>query len=100
MKGILLLTGLRAGGIRTCAKTTGTLARMTYPDGNEYLVHRPARANVNEQFRIVRAAVRAKAEALVVEYMPRNLHGNRCVNCSWYKQRTVSLLAPEPTVGT
>lgn len=65
----LIAAGLRAGGIRTCAKTTGTLARMIFPDGSEYPVHRPARANVNEQLRIVRAAVRANAEALVVECM-------------------------------
>lgn len=65
----LIAAGLRAGGIRTCAKTTGTLPRMIFPDGSEYPVHRPARANVNEQIRIVRAAVRANAQALVVECM-------------------------------
>ena len=65
----LIAAGLRAGGIRTCAKTTGTLARMIFPDGSEYPVHRPARANVSEQIRIVRAAVRAKSQALVVECM-------------------------------
>lgn len=65
----LIAAGLRAGGIRTCAKTTGTLARMIFPDGSEYPVHRPARANIREQIRIVRSAVRARAEALVIECM-------------------------------
>lgn len=65
----LIAAGLRAGGIRTCAKTTGTLARMIFPDGTEYPVYRPARANVSEQIRIVRAARQANAEALVIECM-------------------------------
>ncbi len=38
----LIAAGLRAGGIRTCAKTTGTLPRMIMPDGTEYPVFRPA----------------------------------------------------------
>lgn len=65
----LIAAGLRAGGIRTCAKTTGTLPRMIFPDGSEYPVFRPSRANVIEQLRIVKAAVAEQAEALVVECM-------------------------------
>lgn len=65
----LIAAGLRAGGIRTCAKTTGTLARMIMPDGTEYPVFRPARPNVIEQLRIVRTAVAYQAEALVIECM-------------------------------
>lgn len=65
----LIAAGLRAGGIRTCAKTTGTLPRMIFPDGSEYPVFRPSRANVIEQLRVVRAAADAQAEALVVECM-------------------------------
>jgi len=40
----LIAAGLRAGGIRTCCKTTGTLPRMILPDGSEYPVFRPAGA--------------------------------------------------------
>lgn len=65
----LIAAGLRAGGIRTCAKTTGTLPRMILPDGSEYPVDRPARANVIEQIRVARAAAAAGAEALVLECM-------------------------------
>lgn len=65
----LIAAGLRAGGIRTCAKTTGTLARMILPDGKEYPIFRPAGANVIEQLRIVRTAVQYQAEALVIECM-------------------------------
>ena len=65
----LIAAGLRAGGLRTCAKTTGTLPRMIAPDGSEYPVFRPARANVIEQVRIVRAAARENVDALVIECM-------------------------------
>ena len=65
----LIAAGLRAGGIRTCAKTTGTLPRMSFCDGSEYPVFRPGKANVIEQIRIVRAAVADSAEALVIECM-------------------------------
>lgn len=65
----LIAAGLRAGGVRTCAKTTGTLARMIFPDGSERPVFRRYRANVIEQVRIVRRAVAERAEALVLECM-------------------------------
>lgn len=65
----LIAAGLRAGGVRTCAKTTGSLARMIMPDGSEYPLFRPARANVIEQKRVVRTAAQHGAEALVIECM-------------------------------
>lgn len=68
----LIAAGLRAGGIATCAKTTGTVPRMIFPDGSEYPVYRPSRSNIIEQLRVVRAAAAAKAEALVIECMALN----------------------------
>ena len=65
----LIAAGLREGGVRTVAKTTGTLARVIMPDATEYPVFRPSRPNVIEQVRIVRAAVAAEAQALVIECM-------------------------------
>ncbi len=65
----LICAGLNAGGIRTCGKTTGTLARMIFSDGSEVPIFRPCRANVIEQKRVVRAAVEDSAEALVIECM-------------------------------
>ncbi|MBM4372683.1 MAG: poly-gamma-glutamate synthase PgsB [Deltaproteobacteria bacterium] len=65
----LIAAALRAGGIRTCAKTTGTLARMILPDGHEYPVFRPHRANVIEQVRIVATAAAYRADAVVLECM-------------------------------
>src|SRR5262245_59906672 len=65
----LIAAGLRAGGRRTFAKTTGTMARMIRPDGTEVDVYRVGRPNIIEQTRVVRRAVEAGAEILVVECM-------------------------------
>jgi len=65
----LIAAGLRAGGIRTCAKTTGALARLILPDESELPIHRPMGANIIEQKRIVAAAASCHAEALVIECM-------------------------------
>jgi gamma-polyglutamate synthase len=65
----LIAGALREGGIVTCAKTTGTLARMILPDGREVPVFRPSHANVIEQIRIVTAAAAHDAQALVIECM-------------------------------
>ncbi|MFN3235343.1 MAG: poly-gamma-glutamate synthase PgsB [Gammaproteobacteria bacterium] len=65
----LIASGLRAGNIRTCAKTTGTMARYIDPDGNEEPVYRFGRTNVIEQVGIVKKAVDDQAEALVIECM-------------------------------
>lgn len=65
----LIASGLRAGGLRTCAKTTGTTARFILPDGRELPIYRPAGANIIEQKRIVGVATAHGAEALVIECM-------------------------------
>jgi len=65
----LVAAGLTAGGVRTCAKTTGTQARMILPDGREVPVLRATAPNVIEQTRIVAVAVAHDAEALVTECM-------------------------------
>jgi poly-gamma-glutamate synthase PgsB/CapB len=65
----LVAAALRHAGIVTAAKTTGTLARMILPDGREVPVFRPRGPNIIEQLRIVSAAERLGAEALVVECM-------------------------------
>ena len=51
----LIAAALREAGLVTCAKTTGTLARMILPDAREVPIFRPAGANVIEQARIVGA---------------------------------------------
>ena len=65
----LIAGGLRAGGKRTFAKTTGTMARIIWPDGSETDVYRVGRPNIIEQTRIVRRAVECGAEAMVIECM-------------------------------
>jgi poly-gamma-glutamate synthase PgsB/CapB len=65
----LIAAALRESGVVTCAKTTGTLARMILPDGREVPVFRPTRPNVIEQKRIVAIAADYGAEALVIECM-------------------------------
>lgn len=65
----LIAAGLRAGGIRTFAKTTGTMARAIFPDGDEYPIFRPGRTNVIEQVRMVRLAAEQRVDAMVIECM-------------------------------
>jgi len=65
----LIAAGLRAGDITTCAKTTGSTARMILPDGRELPIYRPGGANIIEQKRIVAVAAAYQAEALVIECM-------------------------------
>lgn len=68
----LIAAGLRAGGLRTCAKTTGTRPRFIYPDGSEEDVERIGRPNVIEQASVMRAARACDAQALVLECMAVN----------------------------
>lgn len=65
----LIAAGLRAGGVRTCAKTTGTLPRLIHPDGVEEPIYRVGRPNVIEQVGVVRRARRLEAKAIVIECM-------------------------------
>lgn len=65
----LIAGGLRASGLRTVAKTTGTNAAMILPDGSELPVYRPTRPNVIEQVRMITTAAAYGAEVLVIECM-------------------------------
>ena len=65
----LIAAGLRAGGVRTCAKTTGTLAQFIDPEGKEEPIYRIGHTNVIEQLRIIRKSAELNAEALVIECM-------------------------------
>ena len=65
----LIAAGLRAGGILTCAKTTGTLARFINESGQETAVYRMGHTNVIEQVKVVRQAEKRGAQALVIECM-------------------------------
>jgi len=65
----LIAAGLQAGGLRTCAKTTGSAARFIHVDGSESPIVRRNSPNIREQLRVFRLAVSEKAEALVLECM-------------------------------
>lgn len=65
----LLAAALRAGGVRTLAKTTGTEACLLLPDGREQPLRRLGAPNVREQRNVLLRAAFLRAEALVVECM-------------------------------
>jgi poly-gamma-glutamate synthase PgsB/CapB len=65
----LIAAGLRAGNIRTFAKTTGSAPVMILPDGREEPVLRDGAANIREQLSIIRRAAEEAAEVLVLECM-------------------------------
>jgi poly-gamma-glutamate synthase PgsB/CapB len=65
----LIAAGLRAGGLRVVAKTTGSEARLIRVDGGEEQWQRWGPAAIREQTRLVSYAARMGADALVVECM-------------------------------
>lgn len=67
----LIAAGLRAGGLRVVAKTTGTAARLILEDGSELPVRRRGRGrgNIAEQMKTVALAAKRRADALVLECM-------------------------------
>ncbi len=65
----LISAGLRGGGMRTLAKTTGSSARIILPSGEEIPIHRFGKANIIEQISIIQKAADENVEALVIECM-------------------------------
>lgn len=65
----LIAAGLRAGGIRTVGKVTGTLPRIIDDEGKEIAIVRDQRANIIEQVKILQYIEQLKPEALVIECM-------------------------------
>src|SRR5205085_7287834 len=65
----LIAAGLRAGGLRVLAKTTGSEPRLILPDGSEQPWPRRGPASIREHTRLFARAARLGAEAVVVECM-------------------------------
>jgi gamma-polyglutamate synthase len=65
----LISGGLRGGGMKAFAKTTGTKPRMIYPKGAELPIVRIGKANIIEQLKVVRSATNYQVDALVIECM-------------------------------
>ena len=65
----LIAAGLRAGGKRTLAKTTGSAPVIIHENGSESPIQRPFGPNIREQIKIIRHAANKKVDALVLECM-------------------------------
>lgn len=65
----LIGAGLRAGGIKTITKVTGTYPRLILEDGSETKIYRKESPNIIEQLSIVKYTAKRKAEAIVMECM-------------------------------
>ena len=68
----LIASGLRAGGLKTLAKTTGTSPRIIDEDGNDKYIHRLRSASIGEQISLIRRFSKSKPDALVIECMAVN----------------------------
>lgn len=68
----LVAAGLRAGGVKTIAKTTGSAPVLIFENGNETPIVRHHGANIKEQLKIIRFAAKRDIDALVLECMAVN----------------------------
>ena len=65
----LIAAGLRAGGLKTLAKTTGTAPRIIDEQGKDRTIHRLRDASIGEQVRLLRNFANKKPDAVVIECM-------------------------------
>ncbi|NQT96987.1 MAG: poly-gamma-glutamate synthase PgsB [Candidatus Marinimicrobia bacterium] len=65
----LVAAGLRAGGLRTFAKTTGTAPRVIDVEGKDHIIHRLRKPSIGEQVRLLRFFARERPDAVVMECM-------------------------------
>ncbi|MGM0500405.1 MAG: poly-gamma-glutamate synthase PgsB [Bacillota bacterium] len=65
----LISAALRAGGLKVLAKTTGSAARIIYPDQSEKEIIRHGPPSISEQKKIVQLAVEEEVDVLVIECM-------------------------------
>jgi poly-gamma-glutamate synthase PgsB/CapB len=68
----LISAGLRAGGLKTLAKTTGTAPRIIDENGKDRIIHRLRSASIGEQVRLLRNFANKKPDAVVIECMAVN----------------------------
>ncbi len=65
----LVAAGLRAGGKKTIAKTTGSAPALIYENGSETPIIRHHGANIKEQTKIIKFASKRDIDILVLECM-------------------------------
>ncbi|RUO23293.1 poly-gamma-glutamate synthase PgsB [Aliidiomarina iranensis] len=70
----LITAGLRGGGKRVCAKTTGSAAALTDPEGIEFPIYRISGANIIEQMRTMKRMASLQPEIVVIECMALQPH--------------------------
>ena len=68
----LIAAGLREGGMKTFAKTTGTIPRIINENGNDVELHRLRSASIGEQIKLMRYFGKQNPNVLVVECMAVN----------------------------
>ena len=68
----LIAAGLRAGGLNTFAKTTGTTPRIINNRGDDVELHRLRSASIGEQIKLIRYFSKYKPDVLVMECMAVN----------------------------
>lgn len=65
----LIAAGLRQGGLRTFAKTTGTAPRVIDHEGKDRIIHRLRLPSIGEQVKLLRYFASQKPDAVVIECM-------------------------------
>ena len=70
----LIAAGLRSGGLKTLAKTTGTSPRIINAQGEDREIFRLRSATIGEQVRLLRSFAKQKPRAVVIECMAVNPH--------------------------
>ena len=65
----LIAAGLRAGGIKTIAKTTGSAPRIIDSNGEDHIIHRIRAASIGEQIKLIKEFSKQKPKAIVMECM-------------------------------
>ena len=65
----LIAAGLRAGGKRTFAKTTGTAPRVIDSEGIDRIIHRLRKPSIGEQVRLLKYFSDEKPDIVVMECM-------------------------------
>tara|TARA_B110000263_G_scaffold244537_1_gene252711 strand:- start:17092 stop:18246 length:1155 start_codon:yes stop_codon:yes gene_type:complete len=68
----LISAGLREGGLKTFAKTTGTIPRIINEKGKDLELHRLRSATIGEQIKLIRFFGKKSPDALVMECMAVN----------------------------
>ena len=68
----LIAAGIREGGLKVYAKTTGTTPRIINEKGNDILIHRLRSASIGEQVKLVRYFSKKSPDVLVMECMAVN----------------------------